>query len=42
MCVTLIYSSGAKAGGTAITDFSAQDDGGVHRTDALCVSVGAP
>jgi hypothetical protein len=42
MCVTLIYSSGAKAGGTAIDNFSTLDDGGVHRTDALCVSVGSP
>jgi hypothetical protein len=42
MCVTLIYSSGAKAGGTAVTNFSVDDNGGVHSTDALCVSVGAP
>jgi hypothetical protein len=42
MCVTLIYSSGAKAGGIALSNLSVSDEGGVHRTDALCVSVGTP
>jgi hypothetical protein len=42
MCVVLIYSTGKKAGGTAIANFSAMDVGGVHQTDALCLSVGAP
>jgi hypothetical protein len=42
MCVTLIYSSGAKAGGTAVTNFSTEDNAGVHSTDALCVAVGSP
>jgi hypothetical protein len=42
MCVTLIYSSGAKAGGIALNNLSVSDDGGVHETDALCVSVGSP
>jgi hypothetical protein len=42
MCVVLIYSTGAKAGGTAVTNVSVEDSGGVHRTDALCLSVGAP
>jgi hypothetical protein len=42
MCVVLIYSTGKKAGGTAISNVSVSDEGGVHSTDALCVSVGDP
>jgi len=42
MCVTLIYSTGAKTGGTALSNLSASDSGGVHHTDGLCVSVSAP
>jgi hypothetical protein len=42
MCVTLIYSSGSKAGGAAVSNLTTTDSGGVHSTDALCVSVGTP
>lgn len=42
MCVTLIYSSGAKAGGETLGNVATSDSGGVHTTDGLCVSVGAP
>jgi hypothetical protein len=42
MCVTLIYSSGQKAGGMALTNLTTTDQGGVHSTDSLCVSVGSP
>lgn len=40
MCVTLIYSSGRKAGGMANLNLTAGDVGGVHQTDGLCLSVG--
>lgn len=40
MCVTLIYSSGRKAGGMAVSNLTVQDEGGVRRTDALCIAVG--
>jgi hypothetical protein len=42
MCVVLIYATGAKAGGTAVTNVSVEDTAGIHRTDALCLSVGTP
>lgn len=42
MCVALIYSSGKKAGGEAIANLTTTDTGGVHSTDAACVSVGSP
>lgn len=42
MCVSLVYSTGKKAGGMALTNLTVMDVGGVHHTDALCVSVGAP
>ncbi len=42
MCVVLVYSTGAKAGGMGISALSAMDVGGVHVTDALCVSIGVP
>ena len=40
MCVTLIYTSGPKAAGSAVSNFDVQDVGGVHRSNALCLSVG--
>jgi hypothetical protein len=42
MCVVLIYATGLKAGGTAVTNVSVEDTAGIHRTDALCLSVGTP
>jgi hypothetical protein len=42
MCVVLMYSSGGKAGGMALANLTTSDTGGVHSTDALCVSVGVP
>lgn len=39
MCVILIYAKGSKAGGTALTNLSVSDEGGIHRTDGLCLSV---
>jgi hypothetical protein len=42
MCVALIYSSGRKAGGTTVLNTSATDTGGIHRTEALCLSVSPP
>jgi hypothetical protein len=40
MCVTLLYTSGRKAGGMATLNLSVSDVGGVHRTDGLCLAVG--
>jgi hypothetical protein len=42
MCVSLIYSSGRKAGGTSVLNTSVTDSGGIHRTEALCLSVSPP
>jgi hypothetical protein len=42
MCVALIYSNGRKAGGTSISNLTTTDSGGVHRTDALCLSISPP
>ena len=42
MCVVLMYSSGGKAGGMALANLTSSNAGGVHSTDALCVSVGVP
>jgi hypothetical protein len=40
MCVTLIYTSGRKAGGMAAANLTVQDSGGVHETDGFCLSIG--
>jgi hypothetical protein len=40
MCVTLIYTSGRKAGGMANANLTVTDSGGVHMTDGLCLSIG--
>lgn len=42
MCVVLIYSDGAKAGGAALANLTTDDSNGAHRTDALCVAVSTP
>jgi hypothetical protein len=42
MCVALIYSSGKKAGGEALSNLTVNDSGGVHNTDGACLSVGTP
>ena len=42
MCVVLIYSSGGKAGGTAVTNLDTADANGMHKTDALCVGASTP
>ena len=42
MCVVLIYSTGAKAGGMGVSALTAMDVAGVHQTDALCVAVSVP
>jgi hypothetical protein len=42
MCVTLIYSTGRKAGGISTLNLGVTSDGGVYRTDAACLSVSPP
>lgn len=42
MCVSLVYSTGRKAGGMALTNLTVMDVGGVHMTDGLCLSASAP
>jgi hypothetical protein len=42
MCVVLLYSTGKKAGGQAISNYSTKDESGVHKTEGLCIAVGAP
>lgn len=42
MCVALLYTSGKKAGGEALTNLTTTDSGGIHSTDGACLSVGAP
>ncbi len=39
MCVTLIYTSGRKGGGQANLNLTTTDLAGLHRTDALCLSI---
>ncbi len=39
MCVTLLYTSGPKAGGQASLNLTTTDVGGVHHTDGFCLSI---
>jgi len=42
MCVALVYATGKKAGGEAISNLTVTDVGGVHQTDGFCISIAAP
>jgi len=42
MCVSLIYSTGKKAGGETIGAPTITDVSGAHDTDSVCIAVGSP
>jgi hypothetical protein len=42
MCVALLYTTGAKTGGEALTNLTVTDTGGVHRTDGFCLGISTP